>query len=258
MARHLKNIVMSGLKNIISSYVPSPAVSTPPARGVRYFHPITDIDFLWGAMDKLQLGRKRRKHIIVRRYPHMGNRLLQLYTYHFPKTWSAACVANRELIKFAQRQAHALEHDTSRNGLEWRIRFLNHYFRVFKGGAAPEPGLKPYSRFYQYTYVAIYRQLKAALQNSSSPAQSDSSALTPDDVTFEPIDVCSLQAKQSCLTAKNTIRRPVLNPHFSLLPTRIDPPDITSFIPPNKNISPISCIYAKKAVPLCPILRNEL
>jgi hypothetical protein len=240
MARHLKNIVISGLKNIISSYVPSPAVSTPPARGVRYFHPITDIDFLWGAMDKLQLGRKLRKHIIVRRYPHMGNRLLQIYTYHFPKTWSAACVANRELIKFAQRQAHALEHDTSRAGLEWHIRFLRHYFTVVKGGAKPEPGLKPYSRFYQYTYVAIYRQLKAALSNSSSPAQSDSSALTPDDVTFEPIDVCPLQA--------NSIRRPVLNPHFSLLPTRIDPPDITPFIPPNRNFPQNSCTYQKKAV----------
>ena len=96
MSRHLKNIVMSGLKNIISSYVPSPAVSTPPARGVHYFQPITSVEFLWGAMDKLKLGRKRRKHIIVRRYPHLGNRLLQLYTYHFPTHWSEACVANCE------------------------------------------------------------------------------------------------------------------------------------------------------------------
>ena len=105
---------MSGLKNLIASYVPSPAVSTRPARGVRYFRPITDVDFFWGAMDNLKVGRKRRKHIIVRRMPRLGNRLLQLYTYHFPTHWSAACVANRELIKTAQRIAHALEHDTSR------------------------------------------------------------------------------------------------------------------------------------------------
>lgn len=243
MSRHLKNIVMSGLKNIISSYVPSPAVSTPPARGVRYFRPITSVEFLWGAMDKLKLGRKRRKHIIVRRYPHLGNRLLQLYTYHFPTHWSEACVANRELIKLAQRQAHALEHDYSPVGIEWRIRFFKHYFTVFKGGAAPEPGFKPYSRFYQYTYVAIYRELRAARLQSAwlscsgskpalSAAQSDNAEITPDDVTFDPIEQRPLQA--------DIIRRPSLHhlhhyiiPSLYLSPSRIDPPDITPFVPPD-------------------------
>ena len=187
MARHLKNIVMYGLKGIIASYVPSPAVSTPPARGVRYFRPITDVDFFWGAMDNLKVGRKRRKHIIVRRMPRLGNRLLQLYTYHFPTHWSDACIANRELIKTAQRIAHALEHDTSRAGLEWKLRFLKHYFTVCVGGAKPEPGLKRYSRFYQYTYVSIYRELQAARQ----PKEQE---INIDDITVEPIDVRSLQA----------------------------------------------------------------
>ena len=209
MSRHLKNIVMSGLKNIISSYVPSPAVSTPPARGVRYFRPVHTFQFFWGAMNDLKLGRKRRKHIIVRRYPHMGNRLLQLYTYHFPTHWSDACVANRELIKIAQRQAHALEHDYSPVGIEWRIRFFKHYFTVVKGGATPEPGLKPYSRFYQYTYVAIYRELQAARQSALSASQSDSSALTPDDVTFDPIEQRPLQA--------DIIRRPSF--HHYIIPS---------------------------------------
>ena len=220
MSRHLKNIVMSGLKNLIASYVPSPAVSTRPARGVRYFRPITDVDFFWGAMDNLKVGRKRRKHIIVRRMPRLGNRLLQLYTYHFPKTWSAACVANRELIKTAQRIAHALEHDTSRAGLEWKLRFLKHYFTVCVGGAKPEPGLKRYSRFYQYTYVSIYRELQSACQISTSPAQSISSALTPDDITVDPIDQRSLPA--------NIIRRHFHSSLRSFPPP--PPPDITPFI----------------------------
>ncbi len=238
---------MRGLKSIISSYVPSPAVSTPPARGVRYFRPITDIEFFWGAMDDLKKGRKRRKHIIVRRVPRLGNRLLQLYTYHFPTHWSDACVANRELIKIAQRQAHALEHDYTPVGIEWRIRFFKHYFTVVRNGAAPEPGLKRYTRFYQYTYVAIYRELQAARQQALSAAQSDSSEITPDDVTFDSIDVCSLQA--------NTICRPLLhhlhhyiNPSLYLSPTRIDPPDISPFIPPNRKNSSNPCIYQKKAV----------
>ncbi len=138
--------------------------------------PVEGIDAFWGAMNTVKEGRRYRKHIIVRHAPeHHG--LLQLYTYHFPKRWSAACVANRELIKEAQRQAHALEKDHSIEALEWRVRFFNHYFRVFKGGAKPEPGMKPYSRFYQYTYVAIYRQLQAERKKAQEP----------EPVSFEPI-----------------------------------------------------------------------
>ena len=233
MSRHLKNIVMSGLKNLIASYVPSPAVSTRPARGVRYFRPITDVDFFWGAMDNLKVGRKRRKHIIVRRMPRLGNRLLQLYTYHFPKTWSAACVANRELIKTAQRIAHALEHDTSRAGLEWKLRFLKHYFAVCVGGAKPEPGLKRYSRFYQYTYVSIYRELQAASQPQEQEINIDDITIEPLNApSFDPIDLRSLPA--------NIIRRHF---HSSIHPfTPPPPPDITPFIPPD-NIRRASCIF---------------
>ena len=148
------------------------------------------VNFLWGAMDDLKKGRKRRKHIIVRRYPHMGNRLLQLYTYHFPTHWSEACVQNRELIKNAQRLAHALEHDTSRAALEWKLRFLKHYFTVCVGGAKPEPGLKRYSRFYQYTYVSIYRELQAARQ----PQEQE---INIDDITFDPIDHRPLRSRRA-------------------------------------------------------------
>ena len=133
-----------------------------------------------GAMNTVKEGYRYKKHIIVRRVPRSGGQLLQFYTYHFPKHWSAACVANRELIKEAQRQAHALEHDHSIEALEWRVRFFNHYFTVFKGGAKPEPGMKPYSRFYQYTYVAIYRQLKAAQQQALQTKQLE-------EISFEPI-----------------------------------------------------------------------
>ena len=140
-----------GLRSIIRRYVQLPPNSAPRARGVRYFVPIELYKAYWGAMNMVKDGRRYKKHIVVRRMPYAKG-LLQLYTYHFPKTWSAACVANRELIKQAQRQAHALEHAHTPETLEWRIRFFNHYFTVVKGGAAPEPGLKPYTRFYQYTY----------------------------------------------------------------------------------------------------------
>ena len=189
MSRHLKTRIQMGLSRIIDHYVTLSPNSTPRARGVRYFVPITLYEAYWGAMNSVKAGRRYKKHIVVRRMPY-AHGLLQLYTYHFPKTWSAACIANRELIKQAQRQAHALEHAHTREALEWRLRFFNHYFSVVKGGAAPEPGLKPYSRFYQYTYVSIYRQLQAARDK----------ALHPDtDVSFDSIDVRPLQA--------DTIRR---------------------------------------------------
>ena len=234
MSRHLKNIVMSGLKNLIATYVPSPAVSTRPARGVRYFRPITDVDFFWGAMDNLKVGRKRRKHIIVRRMPRLGNRLLQLYTYHFPKTWSAACVANRELIKTAQRIAHALEHDTSRAGLEWKLRFLKHYFTVCVGGAKPEPGLKRYSRFYQYTYVSIYRELQAASQPQEQEINIDDITVEPlDGSSVHPIDHRPLRSRRTCplncaLSANTNYLRPFSR---NFIPTSPSPPPASSILP---------------------------
>ena len=179
MARHLKTRIQLGMRGVIDHYVSLPPNSAPRARGVRYFVPIALYEAFWGAMNMVKEGRRYKKHIVVRRMPYAKG-LLQLYTYHFPKTWSAACVANRELIKQAQRQAHALEHAHTPEALEWRIRFFNHYFTVVKGGAAPEPGLKRYARFYQYTYVAIYRQLQAARDKAQHPDI---------DVSFDSIDV---------------------------------------------------------------------
>ena len=188
MSRHLKNIIIDRLKSTIATFEQLPAGSTPHSKGVRYFRANTGIDMFWGAMDMYKEGQARKKRIIVRP-SRFRSGLFELYTYHFPKHWSAACVANRELIKEAQRQAHALEHDHSLAALEWRTRFLHHYYTVFKGGAKPEPGLKPYSRFYQYTYVAIYRQLQAELQAAKEKAALSEAYLQhlADEVSFEPV-----------------------------------------------------------------------
>ena len=194
MSRHLKNIVIDRLKSTIATFEQLPAGSTPHSKGVRYFRANTGIDMFWGAMDMVKEGQARKKRIIVRP-SRFRSGLFELYTYHFPKHWSAACVANRELIKEAQRQAHALEHDHSLAALEC------------KGGAKPEPGLKPYSRFYQYTYVAIYRQLQAELQAAKEKAAlSDAylqhladASLQPlaDEVSFEPVTL-SFRPTVSC------------------------------------------------------------
>jgi len=188
MSQHLKNIVMNGLRARCVTFVPLPSQPTPHSRGVRYFTLAAGIEILAGAMDAQKDGRKRRKRIIVRpSRHHLG--LHELYTYHFPKHWSEACVSNRELIKEAQRQAHALEHDFSYEGLEWRIRFFSHYFRVFRCGEKPAPGLKAYSRFYQFAYVSIYRALKAAREQEQERAQHilEQARNIADEVSFVPI-----------------------------------------------------------------------
>lgn len=189
MSKHLKTTVINGLARKIATFVQLPPSTPVYSKGVRYFVPAECIQYLWGAMNKLKIGQKRRKHIIVRYSPHRPG-LLQLYTYHFPKTWSAACQANREIIKLAQRRAHALEHSYTREALEWRIRFFKHYYRVIKGHQQPEPGLKAYSRFYQYVYVCIYRDLKAALQPSSNDQ------IPTNLPAFEPLSALSYYRKR--------------------------------------------------------------
>ena len=188
MSQHLKNIVMNGLRARCVTFVPLPPQPTPHSKGVRYFTLAAGIEILAGAMDTQKDGHKRRKRIIVRpSRHHLG--LHELYTYHFPKHWSEACVSNRELIKEAQRQAHALEHDFSYEGLEWRIRFFSHYFRVFRCGEKPAPGLKAYSRFYQFAYVSIYRALKAAREAEQERAQHilEQVQNIADEVSFVPV-----------------------------------------------------------------------
>jgi len=188
MSQHLKNIVMNGLRARCVTFVPLPPQPTPHSRGVRYFTLAAGIKILCGAMDAQKDGHKRRKRIVVRpSRHHLG--LHELYTYHFPKHWSEACVSNRELIKEAQRQAHALEHDFSYEGLEWRIRFFSHYFRVFRCGEKPAPGMKAYSRFYQFAYVSIYRALKAAREAEQERAQHilEQAQNLADEVSFVPV-----------------------------------------------------------------------
>ncbi len=222
MAQHLKTIVMDRLKYGGATFEDLPATSRrdirhrrhsgPHSRGVRYFRFDLCIKMLWGAMDSVKEGQKYKKRIVVRP-SRFRDGLFELYTYHFPKTWSAACVANREMIKEAQRQAHALEHSSTPEALEWRIRFFRHYFNVVKGHATPEPGMKRYSRFYQYTYVAIYRALQAAKAEAAKPKEQQPTITDAylhhltEDVTFEPIKVCSFQGNSIARSRYRSIFR---------------------------------------------------
>ena len=209
---------MDTLSHTVATFVPHPSGSAPHAKGVRYFYISTPgIEAIWGAIDTVKKGQQRKKRIVVRpsrRYPGLH----ELYTYHFPKQWSKACQANRELIKTAQRLAHAIEKDHSYAALEWRIRHIQYLLN-------PVPGQKSYAHFYPFVYVTIYQSLRAASQAaqhiaslSSSPAPSENlesisaqhivplsthaaphivplfAPPVPEDVSFVPISphICSL------------------------------------------------------------------
>ena len=222
MGKHLKTRVIERLKGCGFTFETLPAGSTPRKRGVYYCRMCLGVDMLMGAMDYEKEGQKYRKRIVVRP-SRFRDGLFELYTYHFPKHWSAACVENREIIKEAQRRAHALEKDCTAEGLEWRIRFLMHYFRVFKGGGKPEEGFKAYSRFYQYTYVAIYRQLKAAAQKAKEEEEVE---VDIEDVTFEPIDFRPrLQAFSSPLRRAYNRYRETRGPRDSIPHNEQSPPE---------------------------------
>ena len=189
---------MDTLSHTVAIFVPHPSGSAPHAKGVRYFYISTPgIEALWGAFDAVKKGQQRKKRIVVRPSRHYPG-LHELYTYHFPKQWSKACQANRELIKTAQRLAHAIEKDHSYAALEWRIRHIQYLLNLV-------PGQKSYAHFYPFVYVTIYQSLRTASQASKSSEStasqaSESSAQhivplsapaspapTSEDVSFVPI-----------------------------------------------------------------------
>ena len=154
---------MDTLSQTLATFVPHPSDSAPHAKGVCYFcisNPA--IVAIWGAIDTVKQGQKCKKRIVVRPSRHYPG-LHELYTYHFPKQWSKACQANRELIKTAQRLAHAIEKDHSYAALEWRIRHIQYLLN-------PVPGQKSYAHFYPFVYVTIYQSLRAASQSTQPTA----------------------------------------------------------------------------------------
>ncbi|MBQ6791449.1 MAG: hypothetical protein IJP76_08430 [Paludibacteraceae bacterium] len=212
----MRTQIMDAFSHTVAIFVPHPSGSAPHAKGVRYFYISTPgIEALWGAFDAVKKGQQRKKRIVVRpsrRYPGLH----ELYTYHFPKQWSKACQANRELIKTAQRLAHAIEKDHSYAALEWRIRHIQHLLNQV-------PGQKSYAHFYPFVYVTIYQSLRAASQStqpaasqvakqaaslSSSPAPSVSSEY----VSFVPITSRQSKHHHSTISDLQSPIRPHLLP----------------------------------------------
>ena len=175
---------MERLANTCVNFVELPKGCSPCSKGVRYFVPKEGIELLKCAMDTVKEGQKYKKRIVVR--PSRRRKgLHELYTYHFPTHWSAGCVANRELMAEARRQAHAIERDRTRAGLEWRIRFLKNYY-------SSNPEVKRYSHLFHFAYAIIQRELRSASCQTSDfriliPKRERLFQTLAEEVTFEPI-----------------------------------------------------------------------
>ena len=156
MSRHIKSIIIHRLRSKIalSSQTAASSGVSSCARGTRYLDLVEGIISWRGRVNTLKEASRYRKNLILR--PSRSRRFKGkhvLYTCHIPKSWSAACVANRELIKLAQSRAHAIERDPVARA-EWEPLYLEH-----KANPAPHP--KPYSSIYHFIYCALYQSLRA-------------------------------------------------------------------------------------------------
>ena len=193
MAKFLKTRIIKRLDDTIAYFDRLPEQSGIAAgynkRGVRYFTTVEGIVSVHGAIDSVKEGRRARKRIIVRpsRF-HKG--VHELYTYHFPKAWSQACLDNRETIKLAQRLAHDLEHDP----VAARPMRLKYLMQFYVPAIPAEDGSTPkiYEHFYTFAYVTILRALYAAQAAAKSAADAaKNSAEATDNSADEPAEELS-------------------------------------------------------------------
>lgn len=110
----------------------------------------------WGSDKEAQRKRARlicRRHEYTRiNYDAEGRKIHELYYYHFHEgPWSEGATRNREMIKAAQKAAHAIERDPELRP-QWEAAFAKHK-------AMPESAGKKYSHFYNFVFVTIYRDL---------------------------------------------------------------------------------------------------
>ena len=118
------------------------------------------IDYNRGALDSRKTGQAKRERLISR-YRNGQAHQYPMKMHEGP--WSEGATANRELMKTAQREAHAIERAAKHPELstaeyitlaaDWQQRFA-----AYK--ATKKPGDRQFATLYTYTYSHLYRELK--------------------------------------------------------------------------------------------------
>ena len=118
------------------------------------------IDSLWGAIDCVKQGQANRMRLVVRRHDYgeeknfdeNGHKWHELYYYRMHEgAWSEGATRNREIIKAAQKAAHAIERDAELRPL-WEAAYADYRASI------PQDCKKNY-HFYNFVYVAILRDM---------------------------------------------------------------------------------------------------
>jgi len=129
---------------------------------------IDEIESLWGAIDSVRQGKKNGYRVVVRRheydedknYDQEGRKIHELYYYHFHEgPWSEGATRNREIIKAAQKAAHAIERDAELRPI-WEEAYADYR------ASLPADTTK-YYHFYNFVYVTILRDMYAEQAGSS-------------------------------------------------------------------------------------------
>ena len=120
------------------------------------------IDSWRGSLDSHRTGQAKRERLVTRYRSGQTHQVYPMKMHEGP--WSEGATANRELIKTAQREAHAIENaakhpEQASAELLAKASMWQQYFAEYK--STKKPGDKQYATLYTYTYAHLYRELKA-------------------------------------------------------------------------------------------------
>jgi len=121
------------------------------------------IDYLRGALDSRRTGQAKRERLVSRYRNGENHQVYPMKMHEGP--WAEGATANRELMKSAQREAHAIERaakhpEQAPAELLAKADLWQKRFDEYK--STKMPGDKQYATLYTYTYVHLYRELKVS------------------------------------------------------------------------------------------------
>ena len=122
------------------------------------------IDKLTGALDSKKYGESHGMRLVSRYRKGSGNEHQIYFMRKHEGAWSEGATQNRELIKAAQKRAHAIDKavrhpeectpEQVAEAVEWQEQF-----RTYREGL--KEGERGYGSLYTYVYVRIYREMKS-------------------------------------------------------------------------------------------------
>lgn len=135
------------------------------------------VDQLTGALDSKKYGESHGMRMVSRYRKGSGDEHQIYFLRKHEGAWSEGATRNRELIKAAQKRAHAIEKAARKpeecsaeavaEAKEWQERF-----QAYRAGL--QEGEKGYGSLYTYTYVQIYRKMKGVTPCSNAPSTEQS------------------------------------------------------------------------------------